>query len=134
LIFTKRQKAFVEFYSNPASETFGNADKSSLKARLSNTVGCKLLKKPHIIEAIAKRGQELERVTEWDRAKKAQIAKENFLEAKQPRDKMFWWQELCKLDGDYIQKTETTLSVTDKRKEELEDARKQVNQRLSTLN
>lgn len=112
----KREKLFVLAYTDTTCpKTYENATQSALKSgysdRNARSQGCKMLKKPTLAQQI----HEIQRVykenSKATRGKKIQMAWINFLAAKPPKEKEFWWKEHGLLSGDYITKTESTTEV-----------------------
>jgi len=110
-LLNKRQKAFIEAYATLGSDSYGNGAKSARKAGYSpknpERIAVRLLKNVHINQQIEHKSQEYLEKSQKTREQKRAIAWDNYNKATKDRDKQFWWQEVCKLDGDYVTKVES---------------------------
>jgi len=130
----KRLELSIEYFANITSPTRGNWSQSMIKAGYKEAYAAKkgwlLMDKEGVRAKIETVYQDSLNITQKSREEKRALAWNNYVQAKTDRDKQFWWQEVCKLDGDYIIKQEITTE--DKTKRELEHVRQEVNRLAQT--
>lgn len=113
-------KRFIDFYTTPGTKQFGNGTKSAIYAGYSpkraSSQGSVLLADPLVKAEIERIRAENKEKTEKTREEKAEIAWNNYMEAKAASDKRFWWEEHGKLSGHYI--TKSMVTTEEKKNEE----------------
>ena len=113
---TAKQKLLVHYYTDiTCTETYGNATKAAIKAGYqpnnAASTASKYLKRPEVIQKLTNIEQEFIRSSQKTREEKRSIAWINYCDAENEKAKEFWWQEVCKLDGDYVTKVESKSQV-----------------------
>lgn len=124
-----KQNEFIKAYSDPSSESYGNATKSAIKAGYSakraRSQGCVLLKLPEVSQQIATIEKNHAKKHEATLENKIQEAWENYLEAKaknKMKDARAWFEEHGKLAGHYVIRSESREEVVHKEEVQAEIA------------
>ena len=122
-LIRKRQDSFASNFAEPASQTYGNAEQSAIKAgyspRYARGKAYTLVAKDGIKKRIAEIQKRVIEHAEKDKQEKLYIAWNNYIKAieeNRDRDAQKWFREHGDLRGDYVIKVEgkqETVITTD---------------------